>query len=150
MSLRAGWWLPWWHLQLVSVPFLLWEENSFSELLCLNSCSALRVSILRLMSRGGRLSHLCSQRPRLPGDQLPGTGQPLWGIQTSWVSLAFYSLGRFPTPACSYRSAVQLVLSVMSVPLAQAERAPIQLDLYTQERGRVVQGGAGSHLSADG
>lgn len=150
MSLGAGWWLLWWHLQLASVPFLLWEENSFSRLLCLNSCSALRPSILAFMSRGGRLSHLCSQSPRLLGDQLPGTGQPLWGVQTSWVFLAFCSLGRFPTPACSYRSAMQLVLRVMSVPIAQAERVPIQLDLYTQERGRVVQGGARSHLSADG
>lgn len=32
----------------------------------------------------------------------------------------------------------------MPVPLSQAERAPAQLVLYTQEKGRVVQGGAGS------
>lgn len=48
--------------------------SSFSTPLCLSSCSALRASILQLTSRGRGPSHLCSQSPRLPGHQLPGTG----------------------------------------------------------------------------
>ena len=74
---------------------------------CLNSCSAVMTnsSSQGLRSRGGALSHLCSQGPQLPGDQLPGHSlAPSWGWGAARASRAFPSQKRLPAPllpACS-------------------------------------------------
>lgn len=74
---------------------------------CLNSCSAVMTNSHSqgLRSRGGALSHLCSQSPRLPGAQLPGHRlAPSWCWGSARASLTFSSQNRLPAPllpACS-------------------------------------------------
>ena len=94
---------------------------------CLNSCSAVMTNSRSqgLRSRGGALSHLCSQSPRLPGAQLPGHRlAPSWCWGAARASLTFSSQNRFPAPllpACSPLPHPAASVAVMAVPLTQAE-----------------------------
>lgn len=125
------------------------EENSFSTLLCLSSCSALRLSIpLALGSRGGALSSLSPEptAARRPAAWHRSALAGLTGLPgPSWLPPRNPTLSSLSLPPSHAAG-----LGVMPAALAQAERAPTQLVFHTQERGRVVQGGARSHLSADG
>lgn len=155
MPFGGGRWLPWWHLHLDIVVFPVWEgrtfdeENSFSTLLCLSSCSALRLSIpLALGSRGGALSSLSPDptAARRPAAWHRSALAGLTGLPgSSWLPPRNPTLNSLSLPPSHAAG-----LGVMPAALAQAERAPTQLVFHTQERGRVVQGGARSHLSADG